>query len=540
VAATSIELPRTPALPPNESLRERLVPPFPGSRLWGWLGPLAITLLAGFLRFNRLSVPGGHAANLQALCNGPTGPKACVFDEVYYTHDAWSLFHYGVELNTTNNGPGYVVHPPLGKWMIALGEWIVGDPNFTSTFGWRFMSAIVGTLAVLIVARTARRMTRSNLLGCVAGLVFSLDGLEYVQSRVAMLDIFLMFWTVVGFACLILDRDQVRGRLADRATNNTNGSTSKYGPHTGMRWWLLACGVAVGCACATKWDGAYLIPSFGLLSYFWTMGARRAIGVEKPLRATLVRDALPSVSWMIAVPVVVYTASWTGWFLNGPKYAYDREWAKGRGTDYSFIPASLRSLWHYHAEALKFHETLDSYHAYRENAWGWLFDARPVLYYANYPHPPVAGCHTGGLGCARMIYDLGTPAIWWVSIPVMCFMIYLIAKRDWRGGALLLPFLCSYLPWLHQFKRTMFFFYALPLLPFLSIAIAVTIGYMIGPATASIRRRRTGTIVGGSYILIVAMMFFYFWPILSARTVPFVGGWVDRMWFHSWIEDKGS
>ena len=540
VAATSIELPRTPALPPSETLRDRLVPPFPGSRLWGWLGPLAITLLAGFLRFNRLSVPGGRGSTLAQLCNAPTGPKACVFDEVYYTHDAWSLFHYGVELNTTNNGPGYVVHPPLGKWMIALGEWIVGDPNFTSTFGWRFMSAIVGTLAVLIVARIARRMTRSNLLGCVAGLVFSLDGLEYVQSRVAMLDIFLMFWTVVGFACLILDRDQVRGRLADRVTNNTNGSASKYGPHTGMRWWLLACGVTVGCACATKWDGAYLIPSFGLLAFFWTMGARRAVGVEKPFRATLVRDALPSVSWMVAVPVVVYTASWTGWFLNGPKYAYDREWAKGRSTDFSFIPASLRSLWHYHAEALKFHETLDSYHAYRENAWGWLFDARPVLYYANYPHPPVAGCKTGGLGCARMIYDLGTPAIWWVSIPVMCFMGYLIAKRDWRGGALLLPFLCSYLPWLHQFKRTMFFFYVLPLLPFLSIAIAVTIGYMMGPATASIRRRRTGTIVGGSYVLIVAIMFFYFWPILSARTVPFVGGWVDRMWFHSWIEDKGS
>ncbi len=37
----------------------------------------------------------------------------------------------------------------------------------------------------------------------------------------------------------------------------------------------------------------------------------------------------------------------TGWFLNGPKYAYDREWAKGRGTDFGFIPASLRSLWHY-------------------------------------------------------------------------------------------------------------------------------------------------------------------------------------------------
>jgi dolichyl-phosphate-mannose-protein mannosyltransferase len=539
VAATSVELPPTPtptAAPPNP-LRDRLVPPFPGSKLWGWLGPLAIMLFAGYLRFNRLSVPGGKGANLQALCNGANGPKACVFDEVYYTHDAWSLYHHGVELNVTNDGPGYIVHPPLGKWMIALGEWIVRDPNFTSTFGWRFMSAIVGTLAVLIVARTARRMTRSNLLGCVAGLIFSLDGLEYVQSRVAMLDIFLMFWVVVAFACLILDRDQVRARLADRAMTTTYG---EYGPRIGMRWWLLACGIASGCAVASKWDGAALIPTFAFLSFIWTMGAKRAIGVKKPFLSAFRRDIVPTGAWMVVVSIGVYIATWTGWFLNGPKYAYDREWAKGRHSDYSFIPAAVRSLWHYHWEIYEFHKHLSSYHAYRENAWGWLFDARPVLYYAAYPHPPAAGCHTGGLGCARMIYDLGTPAIWWASIPVMCFMLYIICKRDWRGTALLVPFLISYLPWLLQFKRTMFFFYALPLLPFISIALAVTIGYCIGPVTASVARRRAGTIAGGTYVLIVAVMFFYFWPILSARTVPFVGGWVDRMWFHSWIEDKGS
>src|SRR5450432_1748709 len=194
--------------------------------------------------------------------------------------------------------------------MIALGEWIARDPNFTNTFGWRLMSAFVGTLAVLIVARTARRMTRSNLLGCVAGLIFSLDGLEYVQSRVAMLDIFLMFWVVVAFACLILDRDQVRARLADRAMTTTYG---EYGPRVGMRWWLLACGVTIGAASVTKWDGAYLLPSFGLLAFMWTVGARRAIGVEKPFVATLARDIAPMVSWLAVVPVAVYTSTWAGW-----------------------------------------------------------------------------------------------------------------------------------------------------------------------------------------------------------------------------------
>jgi dolichyl-phosphate-mannose-protein mannosyltransferase len=542
VAATSVELPPTPTptAAPTNPLRDRLVPPFPGSRLWGWLAPLAITIFAGYLRFNRLAVPGGTGSTLYAVCKDKGGPQACVFDEVYYTHDAWSLYHHGVELNITNNGPGYIVHPPLGKWMIALGEWICGDPNFTSTFGWRFMSAVVGTLAVLIVARTARRMTRSTLLGCVAGLVFSLDGLEYVQSRVAMLDIFLMFWVVVAFACLILDRDQVRARLADRAGPTLTTTYGEYGPRIGMRWWLLACGVASGAAVATKWDGAALIPTFAFLSYIWTIGAKRAIGVKRPFMSTLRRDVVPTGVWMVIVSIAVYIASWTGWFLNGPKYAYDREWAKGRHTDYSFIPDSVRSLWHYHWEIYEFHKHLSSYHSYRENAWGWLFDARPVLYYAAYPHPPVSGCHTGGLGCARMIYNLGNPAIWWASIPVMCFMAYVICKRDWRGTALLVPFLILYLPWLLQFKRTMFFFYALPLLPFICIALAVTIGYCIGPVTASFARRRAGTIAGGTYVLIVVAMFFYFWPILSARTVPFVGGWVDRMWFHSWIEENGS
>jgi dolichyl-phosphate-mannose--protein O-mannosyl transferase len=140
-----------------------------------------------------------------------------------------------------------------------------------------------------------------------------------------------------------------------------------------------------------------------------------------------------------------------------------------------------------------------------------------------------------------MIYDLGTPAIWWVSIPVMTFMVYLVFKRDWRGGAVLVPFLFLYLPWLLQFKRTMFFFYALPLLPFICIALAVTIGYLIGPIDAAPNRRMVGATIAGAYLVIVVAAFFYWLPILSAQTIPFTDGWQQRMgWFQSWVEDKGS
>jgi dolichyl-phosphate-mannose--protein O-mannosyl transferase len=179
VAATYTDSPdaATRSRPSPRALRARLTPPFTDSALWGWVGPLLVTGVAAYLRFNRLSIPGTKA-----------------FDEVYYAHDAQSLLMFGVE--TGKNGPPetfgpaeYVVHPPLGKWMISFGEWVAGY----NSFGWRLSAAIVGTLSVLLVARIARRMTRSTLFGCAAGLLMCLDGLQYVQSRMAMLDIFLMF-----------------------------------------------------------------------------------------------------------------------------------------------------------------------------------------------------------------------------------------------------------------------------------------------------------------------------------------------------------
>ncbi len=514
------------------TLRARLAPPFLESRVWGWIAPLLVTALAGYLRFNRLQIPSTK-----------------IFDEVYYTHDAHSLFHYGVELNNNDNGPGFVVHPPLGKWMIAFGEWIVGDGAGTNSFGWRLSAAIVGTLSVLILARTVRRMTRSTMLGCVAGLLMSLDGLHFVQSRTSMLDIFLLFWIVVAFAFLILDRDQVRSRLAAKALQvNSDADRRGKGPRVGFRWYLLACGISLGAGSACKWDGAYYIPAFAALAMFWTMGAKRAIGVRKPFISTLLRDVPGGLFTMAVVPVLTYIASWTGWFMSSAKYAYDRNWANGRPTAWGldFIPTwirnPIRSLWHYHWEAYNFHVHLDSYHKYRSNGWNWLFETRPTLYYASYPHvgdTNPLGCQTPGSGCARMIYNLGTPAIWWASIPVMLFMLYLVFRRDWRASAVLVPFVCGYLPWLFTFKRTMFFFYALPLLPFICTALALTMGYMIGPRTASPNRRMVGAMVAGSYVIVVIVLFFYFLPVLSAQTIPF-HGWQQRMWFQSWGEDAGS
>ncbi len=512
MAVTSSPPTRSPAALSVARLQSRLVPAFIGSSAFGWIGPLIITALAGWLRFDRLSIP-----------------SSIVFDETYYAHDSWSLLHHGVELNANYTSAAFIVHPPLGKWMIAVGEAIFGY----NSIGWRFSAAVVGTLSVLIVARTARRMTRSTLLGCVAGLLMCLDGMEFVQSRVSMLDIFLMFWVVVAFACLILDRDQVRLRLARQAIN----ADDELGPRLGIRWWLIACGLSIGCACATKWDGLYYIPTFGLLAGFWTMGAKRAAGIRRPFESTLLRDVGPILAVMLAIPGVIYVVSWTGWFVTND--GFDRNWANHQHSFFSFVPAIFRSWWHYHWQIWHYHKTLTTYHPYRSNGWGWLFETRPVLFYADYPRSGQLGCTAGSQGCARMIFSMGNPAIWWVSIPVMVFMIYLVAKRDWRAGALVLPFIAGLLPWLVTFKRTMFSFYALPLLPFICIAIAITIGYLLGADDADPIRRAVGAAICGIYLVLVVGLFFYFLPILASQTIPF-SDWSAHMWLQSWGESGGS
>src|ERR1700685_1047156 len=196
-----------------------------GSTFWGWAGPTLIMLFGGFLRFYRLSKP-----------------NAVVFDETYYVPDANSILRHGVEFNhvpNPANNPNYfndlllkgnpnfllttgegVAHPPLGKIMMAVGQWTFG----LTPFGWRFSVAVVGTVSILMTARIARRMTGSTMLGCVAGLLLALDGLELVLSRTAILDIFLMFWVLAAFGLLVIDRDRVKARLDAAAADDGTGS----------------------------------------------------------------------------------------------------------------------------------------------------------------------------------------------------------------------------------------------------------------------------------------------------------------------------
>jgi dolichyl-phosphate-mannose-protein mannosyltransferase len=517
-----------------DRIRAKLIRPLPPDRFMGWLLPIAVTILAGVARFWRISRPGGHVM---------TSKTDLVFDETYYAHDSWTLLHHGVEANGPGTGPGFVVHPPLGKWMMAVGE-LLFDHGKTVVFGhgvhrtiypaspfsFRFAGAVVGTLAILMIARIARRMLRSTALGVIAGVLLSLDGLEFVQSRTAMLDIFLMFWVLAAFGCLIIDRDDGRRRLAERLTGPLD--PDHWGPGLGFRPWRWGAGICIGAACATKWDGAFYIPAFIALAIAWDVGARRTAGAKSGLWGGAVRAGAPALATFLVVPAVVYVASWTGWFMSNSQFAYDHDLYVHSGQSWiAHDWAVFHGWWQYQAAIWHYADTLtwdNNPHPYLSRPWGWLLMARPVAYY--YQSKPTCGASS----CSQEVLGIGNPALWWASIPALIAIAWAwIARRDWRAGALVLVFLAGYLPWFREdaAHRVMFFFYMLPEVPFMALAVTMVIGFAIGHRSASTVRQAIGYSTVAVYLATVVVLFGFFYPILSARSITY-SQWHDRMWLH--------
>ncbi|WP_370413217.1 dolichyl-phosphate-mannose--protein mannosyltransferase [Streptomyces fradiae] len=542
-------------------LRERLVPPYtrPSPRLWSlfgigpkaahqlwriaaWAGPLLVALVAGLLRFWNLG-----------------RPNAVIFDETYYAKDSWALINQGYEgawpkdIDKTilanpdsvlvPTEPGYVVHPPVGKWVIGIGEKIFGfEP-----FGWRFMVALLGTLSVLMLCRIGRRLFRSTFLGCLAGLLLAVDGLHFVMSRTALLDQVLMFFVLAAFGCLVIDRDRARARLAGALPVDSDGGTGVLRPDAevaeglGLGWrpWRLAAGVMLGLAAGTKWNGLYIMAAFGLMTVLWDIGARRTAGAVRPYAAVARRDLVPAFVSVVPVAIATYLVSWSGWIFTDK--GYFRNWAAeqdklGGGGTWGWLPEWLRSLWHYETEVYKFHVGLSSPHTYESNPWSWLVLGRPVSYFYESPAPGTAGCPVDAREkCAQEVLALGTPLLWWAACFALLYILWRWAfRRDWRAGAIACGVLAGWAPWLLYQERTIFLFYAVVFVPFLCLAVAMMLGAIVGPAGSSERRRTFGAVAAGVLVLLIVWNFIYFWPLYTGTAIP-MEQWRNRMWLDTWV-----
>lgn len=509
-----------------------------------WAATFGITVMAAILRLWKLGYP-----------------KLFQFDETYYAKDGWSLVHHGYVTNYVNdantkilhgdlhglwtNDPSMVVHPEIGKYLIGLTELVAG----MTPYGWRLAPALIGSAMVFVMIRLARRVTGSTLLGLTAGVLMCFDGLQFVLSRLALLDIFEAFFVLCAVSCLVADRDWFRAKLA-AAAESSNGVLTDWGPRIRWRPWLLASGVWWGLAIGTKWSAIYPLAAFGILFWLWSAGGRRSFGISWPVIKSAVTDALPGLAYLVALPFVIYLLSWTGWLMHAGVYEqhlshtqYGPYWGSYIKHDaHGFFPElfqSLRSLWHYHHDVWYFHTHAlnDSTHVYQSKPEGWLILNRPVGVDAQLNIAPGAeGCDArAGSTCLRQVILLGTPVLWWFGTAAFLWSaICWVGRRDWRYGLVTVGVLVTWLPWLQYDQRPIFSYYSILIEPFLILGAVMLLGEILGRSDASAQRRRIGAFAAGAVVVAVIANFAWFYPVYTDGLLT-QSEWVQRIWFRRWI-----
>lgn len=507
------------------------------SRWFRWAGPLFVIVLAAALRLWNLG-----------------NPHELVFDETFYVKDSWTLFNNGYEstwpdkadarfaagqANIFGSDPSFVVHPPLGKWLIALGMAFYGAD---SSWGWRIVTALIGVLAVALLMLIARRLFGSTLLAVIAGFLFAIDGHAIVMSRVALLDNSVMFFALLGFGAVLLDRDRHAARLsAWLAERRSEGHDSAWGPTLWWRPWLLAAGLAFGLTSAVKWSGFYFLAFFGVYVVIVDALARRRAGVPFWLSSAVLKQAPANFLLMVPIAAATFAASWTGWFVT--RGGFYRDWAETAGAAWTgvlaWVPLPVQSFWHYQVAAYNYHVNVEEPHPYQANPLTWLLMLRPTSMYYQGSSRGQNGC--GFDSCAEAITAIGNPIIWWAATAALLYLVYRLARyREWRVGLILTGLAAGYLPWLVYLNRTVFQFYTIAFEPYLLLGLTFVIGLLLRelPAAAGLRPpsesgRLAGIRVVVVFLAVAALVSVFFYPLWTGTQTPFLF-WQLHIWLPSW------
>lgn len=493
------ELPPPPWQPPDRVRLRRID-----------LAILLLILVATSLTyFARLSEPGPGPINdeIRKECKahptleGAPCHKMIPLDEVHYVPDARDVVLYGTESDArvTSEDGAYVVHPPAGKWFIAAGIKLFGD----RPFGWRFFGAVFGVIGVLVMYLIGLRLWRSPWWAALAASFLALDGLWFVLSRTAMLDIYVSAWFLTAVWLVLKDRDRPKGE---------------------PRLWLWLGGGALGMALASKLEIIWMFGVFVVLVLLWELQRRRREGGSANLGASILRWGVT----MIVLPITVYIAAFTPWFLD--THRYNPPLCRGKHTVPVLQIGGRFGQWVcYQRQVIDFHRDLAKYdkgkpaHPYFTNAYTWPWVGRPVAHYYESTN--------AGTPKERRMEVLGLPnlAVWipgfFIAFPLLGW--WTLRRDDDTALFVFAMFFAGFVPNLmfDVVRRPVFLFYALPMVPF--VVIGVTHMWWRTARTWGYAR----TLVRW-HLAVAVLTFAYFYPVLAAWPLSAGGffGWQGRIW----------
>ncbi len=380
-----------------------------GKSPWDWylvLGGLGIFVIALFLHFWQLGkIPYP------------------VFDE--------SLF--GLYAKEYLEGhPTWEGHPPLGKYFIMLGLLLFGE----NEIGFRFLSASFGSIMPLLVMGIAYRLTYKRNFALLSGLFLGSDGLFLLESRLALINVFLVAFGLTSQIFLMAGLEQ-KGKL---------------------RTFLLCCaGLMLGAAASVKWNGlGFSLLLFLVVLLVWAI----AKFFPKNMARLGILAEITKLHWwqyllcFIAMPIAFYLLQWIPLFMLNSGGVYQES---GFGAIFSFWQSLIRVhehiLWWHSTDIVTTLDPDHPSHPYCSSAISWAVLARPVGYYFQNRDQYFS-----------VIQGLGNPILWWCStfaIVVITTASILPKFRKSTNGStnyLLLGYFANYAPWLIV-KRCLFIYH---------------------------------------------------------------------------------
>ena len=395
------------------------------------------------------------------------------FDEIYHVRTAYEHI-IGIQ-------PYEVSHPPLGKLIIAAGIKIFGfDP-----FGWRFMGTFFGVLMLPLLYILIKNMFGKTVVAACGTLVFAFDFMHFVQTRIATIDtygvffILLMFLFMYRYFALPLD-----------------APLSKTFPP------LIACGISFGLGVACKWIVLYGGAGLAVLWLIRQIAVAAYLrGRKKRFGAYLIKTVVVSIAFFIAVPAMIYITAYVPYAHAAGAKAFSAE-------HLNIVLENQKFMFGYHSK-------LVATHPYSSPWWSWVVDGRPILYYLE----------SLGEGKRSAFGAFGNPLVWWTGLlAIVSAVVSLISRKKGEALFIVIAYLAQLLPWVFV-TRICFIYHYFPSALFLAVAISMMMNDVV---EARHIRGKWGCI---AFTACCIALFAMFYPALTGVpvSIKYADNWLS--WF---------
>ena len=370
-----------------------------------------------------------------------------VFDEKHYVSQAKEMLtNGGMEYNPNY---GLIVHPPLGKWLLSIGEMIFGY----TPLGWRIMPILAGVITVITTCIIIQKITNSYYLTLLASILLNIEGVSLIMSRVGMLDAFVeMFVALIAMSATFYAYDEFNKKPLRKS------------------YWLFATGIFGGLMMATKISGVYYMAFCGITLVFATLI------ISKNVRDTL-KSIIMGLFYFVFVPLSIFLMSYIPWFAN-ENSVYRHAGESGSFELSDKLPASLQNFYYYYHGILNFHTKLETaqsqFHPYESKPWEWAIAARPMQFLTQKDVFDSLFDDSGEKVSEIVLF--ANPIIWYLLLPISIIsLIMVILRKDLRWLIVLGGMISGWIPWIIINERQMYLFYVTTIAPFLIIGIILLI-----------------------------------------------------------------